>query len=220
MKDYGVFDIIGPQMIGPSSSHTAGAVRIGEVACRLAQGKVKKAVVTLYGSFATTGRGHGTDKAVTAGLLGFMPDDLRIRNAPEIARETGKDITVVFSDEPADHPNTAVIDVTGENGERTVMRGVSVGGGNIEIRELNGMEVSFSCDYPTLLIFHQDKPGMISLVTGILAEYEINVAYMRAFRQSKRNDAYMVIETDEQVPGPVVKMIRAADRTIERVIQI
>ena len=137
MKEYGLFDLIGPQMIGPSSSHTAGAARIGYVASRMAGGCVKKAVVTLYGSFAETGKGHGTDKAVVAGLLGFAPDDDRLRIAPQLAKEWGRDIRVEFSDEEMKHPNTAGIVFENEDGRTIHMTGASIGGGNIIINKIN-----------------------------------------------------------------------------------
>lgn len=208
MKEYGLFDIIGPRMIGPSSSHTAGAARLGRVAYRLSGGRVKRARVTLYGSFSDTGRGHGTDRAIVAGLLGMEPDDSRIRNALVLAREQGKDISLEFSNQSMKHPNTARIIVEDENGHEINMVGASVGGGNIEIQEINGMEVSFGCEYPTILIFHRDMPGVISQVTGMLAQNGINIAFMRCFRSSRRQNACMVLETDEAVEADILKSIK------------
>lgn len=208
MKEYGLFDIIGPRMIGPSSSHTAGAARLGRVAYRLSGGRVKRARVTLYGSFSDTGRGHGTDRAIVAGLLGMEPDDSRIRNALVLAREQGKDISLEFSNQSMKHPNTARIIVEDENGHEINMVGASVGGGNIEIQEINGMEVSFGCEYPTILIFHRDMPGVISQVTGMLAQNGINIAFMRCFRSSRRQNACMVLETDEAVEEDILKSIK------------
>ncbi len=220
MKEYGLFDLIGPQMIGPSSSHTAGAARIGYVASRMAGGCVKKAVVTLYGSFAETGKGHGTDKAVVAGLLGFAPDDDRLRIAPQLAKEWGRDIRVEFSDEEMKHPNTAGIVFENEDGRKIHMTGASIGGGNIEIQSINGMDVSFGCDYPTLLIFHQDRPGVISSVTGVLAEHEINIAFMKVFRNSRWQNACMVIETDGEVEDCLVEQIRSENQDIVEVCKL
>lgn len=207
MKDYRVFDIIGPRMIGPSSSHTAGAVRLGGVACRLVGGDVVRATVTLYGSFAKTGRGHGTDRAVVGGLLGFAPDDVGVRTARDLAREQGRDITVLFSDQEANHPNTARITAEGRQGQRVELTGASIGGGSIEIQELNGMEVSFGCEYPTLLVFHRDRPGVVGAVTSILGQHGINIAFMRVFRHAKREDACMVIETDGQIPSALIRQL-------------
>lgn len=217
MKGYRVFDIIGPRMIGPSSSHTAGAVRLGNVACRLVGGDVVRADVTLYGSFAQTGRGHGTDRAIVGGLLGFAPDDDAVRSAVSLSQEQGREISVHFSAQEMNHPNTARIVAEGRNGQTVEVVGASIGGGSIEIQQLNGMSVSFGCDYPTLLVFHQDRPGTISAVTGLLARYDINIAFMRVFRQSKREDACMVIETDSSIPAELLPQIRQAVSGIEEV---
>nr|WP_326184665.1 L-serine ammonia-lyase, iron-sulfur-dependent subunit beta [uncultured Oscillibacter sp.] len=207
MKGYRVFDIIGPRMIGPSSSHTAGAVRLGGVACRLVGGDVVRATVTLYGSFSKTGRGHGTDRAIVGGLLGLAPDDDAVRTAMELAREQGRDIRVLFSDEEPDHPNTARIAAEGRQGQRVEMVGASIGGGSIEVREINGMEVSFGCEYPTLLVFHRDLPGVVGTVTSALGRHGVNIAFMRVFRHAKREDACMVIETDGQIPRALIRQL-------------
>ncbi len=194
-----LFDIIGPRMIGPSSSHTAGAVRIGQVGNRLVNGKVKEAKVTLYGSFAETGRGHGTDTAIVAGILGVNPDQGTVRYAKLLAKEADLNIPVLFSNEEPEHPNTAKIYVKGENGKEYTYVGISVGGGRIRVTSINGMQVSFSGEYPTLIAFHQDAPGIISKVTSILALEKINVAFMKVFRSERRQRACMVIETDTPV---------------------
>ena len=194
-----LFEIIGPRMIGPSSSHTAGAVRIGQVGNRLVNGKVKEAKVTLYGSFAETGRGHGTDTAIVAGILGVNPDQGTVRYAKLLAKEADLNIPVLFSNEEPEHPNTAKIYVKGENGKEYTYVGISVGGGRIRVTSINGMQVSFSGEYPTLIAFHQDAPGIISKVTSILALEKINVAFMKVFRSERRQRACMVIETDTPV---------------------
>ncbi len=200
MQKFSVFDIIGPRMIGPSSSHTAGAARLAHVAWKLAGGDVKRAELTLYGSFAETGRGHGTDKALVAGILGMEPDDENLRVSLELAKERGVDVRIIFSDEPVEQPNTARIKTVNSKGEVSELVGASVGGGNIIVTELNGMKLKFTGEYPTLVIRHQDVPGVINNVTGILAKEQINVAFMRVFRHVKRQDAYMIIETDTPVP--------------------
>ena len=220
MKEYGVFDLIGPQMIGPSSSHTAGAARLGGVAYRLANGKLKKAKVTLYGSFADTGKGHGTDKAIVAGLLGLAPDDSRLRNSLQLAAEQKKDISVEFSKQSMNHPNTARIVVEDENGRKIDLLGASVGGGSIEIQEINGMEVSFGCEYPTILIFHHDRPGVINKVTGVLAEEKINIAFMRVFRSSRWQNACMIIETDGDVKREILEHIRRESEDVMEVCML
>lgn len=207
MQDYGVFDIIGPRMVGPSSSHTAGAAKLGRMANRIAGGDVKKARITLYESFATTGRGHGTDKAIVAGILGLLPDDPRLRYSMLLAQEADIEVSVDWSDEPAEHPNTARIELWGANGRETTVVGASVGGGSILVSEVNGMEMEFSGEYPTLIVRHTDMPGVINMVTLILAKEQINVAFMRVFRQGRRGGACMVIETDTPVNDRVRQLI-------------
>ena len=194
MQNFSLFDIIGPRMVGPSSSHTAGAAKLGHMAWKIARGDVKEAELTLYGSFATTGRGHGTDQA-----LGLAPDDARLRYSMLLAQEAGVAVRVAFSDEEPDHPNTARIRITGADGKVTEVVGASIGGGNIRITEINGMAVELSGEYPTLIVRHTDVPGVINDVTSILAREKINVAFMRVFRQARRADACMVIETDTPV---------------------
>lgn len=214
MKEYGVFDLIGPQMIGPSSSHTAGAARLGGAAYKITGGKIKKARVTLYGSFGDTGRGHGTDKAIVAGLLGFAPDDSRLRNSLELAEEQEKDIRIIFSSQRMNHPNTARMEIETEDGRTINILGASIGGGSVEIQEINGMEVSFGCEYPTVLIFHKDRPGIISRVTGVFAEKKINIAFMRVFRNSRWKNACMVIETDGEIESGILARIRNVSKDI------
>ena len=220
MKQFHLFDLIGPQMIGPSSSHTAGAARLGNVAWRLAEHQVRKAYVTLYGSFATTGAGHGTDRAIAAGLLGYPPEDELLRDSFALAKEQGCEITFQYSDEKRRHPNTAKITVERKDGATIELVGASIGGGSIEIQEINGMEVSFGCDYPTLLIFHYDRPGVIHSVIGVLAEKNINVAFMRVIRSSRHQRACMVIETDTSVESAVAAQIRTANPDIWEVCRL
>jgi len=208
MQKFSVLEIIGPRMIGPSSSHTAGAARLGHVAYKLSGGDIKSAEITLYGSFAETGRGHGTDKALIAGILGMEPGDENLRISPEIAKERGVDIKIVFSSEPVEEPNTARIKTVNAKGEVSELVGVSVGGGNILVTELNGMHLKFTGEYPTLVVRHRDVPGVINSVTSILAKEQINVAFMRVFRHAKRQDAYMVIETDTTVPERTIELIK------------
>jgi L-serine dehydratase len=199
MNTYGVFDIIGPRMVGPSSSHTAGAARLGLMARRIAGGGVKSVKITLFGSFATTGRGHGTDTAIVAGVLGLEQDDARLRYAMLLAKEADVDVEVAFSEDEPPHPNTARIVITSPDGKTTDVTGASVGGGSILITSVNGMDMEFSGEYPTLLIRHTDIPGVINIVTLILAKEHVNVAFMRVFRHARRKDACMVIETDSPV---------------------
>lgn len=207
MSNYSAFDIIGPRMIGPSSSHTAGAARLGYMAWKIAGGNVKRAELTLYGSFAKTGRGHGTDKALAAGVLGMEPDDERLRYSMLLMQEAGVELVIQYSDEDVDEPNTAHIRITDSKGEVTDVVGSSIGGGSIVITEINGLKVEFSGEYPTLIIRQRDVPGVINGVTSILAREQINVAFMRVFRHQKSNEAYMIIETDTQVPERTKQLI-------------
>ena len=201
---HGVFDIVGPVMIGPSSSHTAGAVRLGLMARKVLGEPAVRADINLHGSFAQTYRGHGTDKALIAGILGFAPDDERIREALAIAEEQG----LVFSFQKVyvaqAHPNTAVIDLSGASGRTVRVRGASVGGGNIRITNIDGYEVELTGIYPALITIHHDKPGIITKVTQILARYEYNIAFMRVSRQSRGEMAMMILELDEPLSGDVV----------------
>ena len=205
-----LFDILGPVMVGPSSSHTAGAVRLGRIARRLlGEGTPCRADITLFGSFAATGRGHGTDKAIVAGLLGMRPDDERIPRSFELAWEQGLDFSFELRELRAAHPNTAKLDLTGESGKRLSMTGASVGGGRIEVRELDGIALSFSAEKPTLIIRNEDQPGSISIVSAVLANLGINIATFHVNRSSRGGQAIMVIECDSPVSQGTVNTIAA-----------
>ncbi|MCH4166478.1 MAG: L-serine ammonia-lyase, iron-sulfur-dependent subunit beta [Megasphaera sp.] len=204
----GVFDIIGPVMIGPSSSHTAGAARIGFMAREILKDEPTEAVITVYGSFAKTYKGHGTDKALVAGLLGFSADDVRLRTSFDIAAAKGMKITLNRSDAEVDHPNTVRIAMTGKSGSKREIVGVSLGGGRIEIREINGSPVVLSGEEHTLITFHRDQPGIIAQATTIMAIGHINVSNMRVFRSAKNAMAVMIVCTDSPVPPEMVKMIQ------------
>ena len=182
MENFSVFDIVGPRMTGPSSSHTAGAAKIALIARRIINRPVKEVRFTLYGSFAETGRGHGTDKALIGGILGFEPDDPRIREAYKYAKSRGVLVNIIMSDE-----------------RWTEVKGESIGGGNILITEIDHLEVELSGDYPTLIIRHHDEPGVIAEVSHVLAQMRLNIAFMKVFRHGKGEDAYMCIETDTEV---------------------
>ena len=194
-----VFDIIGPVMIGPSSSHTAGAARIGRVARRLLGEAPVKADVGLHGSFASTYRGHGTDRAIAAGLQDMGVDDVRIRDALRLDEEAGLKVNFHPVDLNDAHPNTAVIHAEGLTRSVTV-EAASVGGGSIRVKKLNGLPVEFSGDANTIVIRHRDEPGVIAQVSGLLAGQDVNIATMQVFRSGVRGDAVMVIEVDE-LPG-------------------
>ena len=194
-----VFDIIGPVMVGPSSSHTAGAVRIGRIARELLGEQPVKISILLYGSFAQTYKGHGTDKALIAGLMGMLPDDERIPSSLQLAREANIAFSFETTTETPSHPNTALIKIWADSGKCVVVEGSSTGGGDILITKINGMDVSFTGQYHTVIISHTDSPGAIAAVTNLLANYAINIGNMKVYRSAKGGDAIMVIETDQEI---------------------
>lgn len=203
-----IFDIIGPVMIGPSSSHTAGAARIGRAARRLLSDTPVSADIALAGSFAKTYIGHGTDKAIVAGLLDMGVDDARIRDSLTLAKDAKLTYEFRTVDMPDAHPNTAIISLTGANGAHLTMQAASVGGGSIRVEMLNGMAVSFTGAMDTLVISHTDAPGVIANVSSLIAALNVNIATMQVFRRTAGGDAVMVIETDAAPDGDIVNMIR------------
>jgi len=164
-----IFDILGPIMVGPSSSHTAGAVRIGLMARKLLSDKPVKATIGLYGSFAATGAGHGTDRAIVAGLLGMQPDDMRVPDSFSVAKSEGLRYEIGEIEVKDAHPNTALIELTGESGRAITVQASSVGGGRIMVNRLDGIEVNCSFEMHTLIVHNDDMPGHISTVSGMLA---------------------------------------------------
>ena len=207
---HGVFDIVGPIMIGPSSSHTAGAVRLGLMARKILGEEPVKAEINLHGSFARTYRGHGTDKALISGILGFGPEDERIREALHIARDKGLEFSFQTVNLEEAHPNTAVIFLTGQSGRMARVTGASVGGGNIVISNIDGYNVELTGQYPALITIHHDCPGVITKVTQILAHAEVNIAFMRVSRQNRGETAMMIMELDEQPAPDVIAECRQA----------
>lgn len=199
------FDIIGPIMIGPSSSHTAGAVRLGLMARAILGEEVKIINIKLYGSFAQTYKGHGTDRALIAGIMGFKPDDERIRNSLEIAKEKNIEFNFSKVDLEDTHPNTAIIELIGVTDRKIEVTGASIGGGNIIISAVNNYEVQLSGKYPSIIIVHQDMPGVVNGVTAALARYNINIAYMKVSRSERGAEALMNIEVDDTISDEAVK---------------
>lgn len=195
-----VFDVIGPVMVGPSSSHTAGAVRIGAIAREILGDSPVNAVITFYGSFARTGRGHGTDRAIVGGLMGMATDSPDIKRSLDKAAAEGLNIQFRLSEKKCGHPNAALIEADGKNGGHISILGYSVGGGNVLIKRLNGVDVEFSGQYNTLIVPHYDQPGTIAAVTGIFAREGINIAFMRVYRSGQRGESIMIIETDQPLP--------------------
>ncbi len=204
-----VFDILGPVMIGPSSSHTAGAVNLGRLARQALGKQPEKMAVTLYGSFADTYKGHGTDRALVAGMLGYLPHSLEVKNALEIA--AGKGIEVYFElekESPYHHPNTARIFLSG-GGSETEIVGVSEGGGAVSIRKIDGFPVDFSGTYNTILCIYPEQVGMVAKVSQILAGENINIAFMKVSRNGRKSNALMVVEADDHVSEKVLNKIIA-----------
>lgn len=206
MKYQSVFDIIGPVMIGPSSSHTAGAARIGRAARSLFGRQPKKAIITLYGSFAKTYQGHGTDVAIIGGLLDFDTYDNRITDSMVIAKDFGFDYQFVLSEEITEHPNTARIYLEDELGSIEVV-GVSIGGGKADITEINGFKLKVSGLSPSLIVIHEDRFGVIASVANVLGFNEINIGYMEVARKEKGSLALMVMELDQQISDAVIDSI-------------
>jgi L-serine dehydratase len=195
-----LLDIIGPVMVGPSSSHTAGACRLGLIARALVGGTPDAAKVELHGSFARTGTGHGTDRAIAGGLLGFQPDDVRLRESLELAERAG--LTIAFENTKIrgdHHPNTTRITVKRE-GRSAVMVGSSIGAGRIVVTSIDGFPVELTGSYPTLVVVAHDEPGIVAQLASALAEERVNLATMRVSRRQKGGDAIHIYELDS-LPG-------------------
>ena len=208
-KILSAFDITGPIMIGPSSSHTAGACRLSYAAQKILGEEVTQVVFQLYGSFKETLNGHGTDKALLGGILGFEPSDERIRMAYELAMQKKLNYSFIKMHNEADHPNTVVFKLTGVNGAQMEIKGASVGGGNILITKIDNTDLKFTGKYSTLITRHWDQPGVVLRVSEILTKYHINIANMNLYREYRNDLAYMIIETDENITQQCLDHIRA-----------
>lgn len=206
MKYSSVFDIIGPIMIGPSSSHTAGAARIGRVARTIFNKKPDKAEITFYGSFAQTYKGHGTEVAIIGGIMDFDTYDTRIVDAIEIAKQENIEVQITISNDLVDHPNTARVRLISGDQKLEIV-GISIGGGKIEIVEINGFGLNLSGQLPALLVLHEDRFGMIAGVANILSKFQINIGAMQVSRKSKGDEALMIIETDQSVSKEIADEI-------------
>ena len=202
-----VFDMMGPVMVGPSSSHTAGAARIGNMGRTLLGEEVARADIGLYGSFAETGFGHGTDRALLAGLLGMKPDDLRIPNAYEEANRAGMAYSFRTVELRDAHPNTALLELTGKSGKQLTLQASSIGGGAIVVNKIDGIDVNFTGDFNTLIVRNQDESGSVAAITSILSQVHINVANMSVNRHRRGGDALMVIETDQHIKPRQVEFL-------------
>ncbi len=207
-KEISAFDIIGPIMIGPSSSHTAGAVFLGQVARKVLGEEPVRAEIALHGSFAKTAKGHGTDKALVGGLLGFAADDEQIKNSFSLAEAAGLAFAFSSIEMEDAHPNSVLFRLWGSSKQAEV-GGASLGGGAIEINNVQGRQVRFNGDFATLLIFGKNQPGTTNDVTGAFVENNINIAYLRVERLRRAKEAVMVFETDDPIPPRGIKAIRA-----------
>lgn len=202
-----IFDMMGPVMVGPSSSHTAGAARIGNMGRTLLGEEVARADIGLHGSFAETGFGHGTDRALLAGLLGMKPDDLRILNAYEEANRAGMAYSFRTVELRDAHPNTALLELTGKSGKQLTLQASSIGGGAIVVNKIDGIDVNFTGDFNTLIVRNQDESGSVAAITSILSQVHINVANMSVNRHRRGGDALMVIETDQHIKPRQVEFL-------------
>ena len=203
-----VFEVIGPNMVGPSSSHTAGAASIARLAWKMTHEKIKRVKFTLYGSFAQTYKGHGTDRALLGGMMGFETDDERIKDSFEIAEKEGLEFSFVANTiETEVHPNTVDMEIEDIMGRVLTVRGESIGGGKVRLTRINGVKVLFTGEYHSLIVIHKDHPGVISKVTANLGECHVNIAYLRVYRENKGGIAYMIIESDEEITKEIVERI-------------
>jgi len=210
-----IFDIIGPIMVGPSSSHTAGAVRIGLVTRHLLAQEPASAIITLHGSFAATGSGHGTQKAIVAGLLGMLQDDIRIPQSDIIADQSGFKYSFEYKTIKDAHPNTALINVVGKNGREIEVQASSIGGGRILINKIDGILVNFSGEQNTLIVHNIDQPGHVAEVTSTLSHKSVNIATMQLFRDSRGGYAVMVIEIDQEMPIESIEWLNHLEGVIK-----
>ena len=206
------FEILGPVMVGPSSSHTAGALRCAQVAASLLEGRITKVTFGLWNSFAHTYRGHGTDRALVAGILGLDTDDENIKQAFDLAREQGLDYHFdIKGDDASLHPNTVDIEMVDDTGATAQVRGESLGGGKMRISRINGVGVDISGMYSTLFVAHYDVPGVLAALTNLLAYAHVNIAFCRTYRTEVGGQAYSVFETDGTPDDTVIPMLRKLD---------
>ena len=214
-----ILDSIGPVMVGPSSSHTAGAARIGQVARKLLGEEVRSAKILLHGSFLATGKGHGTDRALVAGLLGLSVDDRRIPDSFDLAKERGMDFEIGGISLQDAHPNSVKLEVKSESGRKLELVAASIGGGRIRICEIDGLRADFSAESPTVVVFNQDRPGCIVKVTSRLGSAGVNIATMQVYRDERGGHAVMVIEVDQQLPEGCIERLEQ-EEGIEKVIYL
>ncbi len=209
-----VFDVMGPVMIGPSSSHTAGGVKIGRLAGLVLSLPVEQAEVILHGSFAETYQGHGTDRAIVGGILGFKPDDERIRDSLLIAKEKGIKVSFKKADLGDVHPNTTLLRLKSGETELSIL-GSSIGGGDIQVFRVNDYEVNISGKLPTIWVLHKDQPGKVALISTILGAHNLNIAFMQVFRKKKGTIGSSIIELDQEVNTTIIRDLEKRDGIIQ-----
>ena len=215
MSQTSAFEILGPVMVGPSSSHTAGALRCALVAQSLMEGSICNVRFLLHNSFSHTYHGHGTDRALLGGIMGFSTDDERIKNAFTLATEAGIDYEFVeMGDDSSIHPNTVDIQMTNTDGLSMEVRGESLGGGRVRISRINGVDVSISGEYDTLFVAHQDAPGVLANLTVLLSRAHINIAFMRTYRTERGGSAYTVFEMDEMPSKDILQQVRSSKHVV------
>lgn len=214
-----IFEILGPVMVGPSSSHTAGAVRIGSIARQLLGAPPVTAAIHLHGSFAATGVGHGTDRAIVAGLLGMAPDDRRIPQSFEEAEAAGLRFAIDEVELRDAHPNTALLSLTAADGRSVSVQASSIGGGRICVNRLDGVPVNFSGESDTLVVYNEDRPGLVSDVSSVLAFTHVNIATLQLFRDKRGGTAVMVLEIDHALKPRALRLIEDI-KGVEKAIYI
>lgn len=223
MEFISAFDVVGPNMIGPSSSHTAGAAAMALLARKVFGGVTPAGVsFTLYGSFASTYKGHGTDRALLGGMLGFEPDDERIRDSFSIAKEQGLDFRFI-EDHETETPSSNTCDMMMTDGKHysLTIRGVSVGGGKIKLTRFNNIDVDFTGEYSTLIVMQNDRPGVAAHITGCLAEAGVNIASINLFREDKGTTAFTIVESDEKIPPEVISRIESPENILDvKLVQV
>lgn len=213
------FDVIGPNMVGPSSSHTAGAASIALLAKKMMKGQVKKARFTLFGSFAKTYKGHGTDRALLGGIMGFSPDNLKIKDSFEIAQLQQIEYSFSINEKETEvHPNTVDIELEDDEGNVLQVRGESLGGGKVRIVNINGVQVEFTGEYSTLIVIHEDKPGVIAHITKSLSDCGTNIAFLRLFREEMDSSACSIVQADGRLPQKAIDHIKSDSRVLNTML--
>lgn len=219
MANIGIFDVLGPIMIGPSSSHTAGAARLGKIAGTIVNKPIKEVSFLLHGSFRETYKGHGTDRALVAGILGFLPDDPNLKDSISIANEKGIIIRFLPADLGQVHPNTVKFLIKDIDDIEWEVLGSSIGGGLVEIHEINGKKVKITGEYPTIITCHDDVPGTVSKISTLFYENKINIAFMSLSRNQKGKEATMTLEVDTNISDEIINEIKSING-VNRVIVI